>query len=323
MKIVFLDRATVSPNITFPTPTFAHQWHSYNTTPPTLTAERLQGATIAITNKVAIDRAILEQCPDLKYIAVAATGTNVIDIEACREHQVVVANITGYACDSVAEHTFMMLLALFRQLKPYSQALDRGDWQKQQQFCFFLPDNPIQNLRDKTLGLVGTGAIAQRIAQLAKAFGMHIVWHSPSGRAHVEGEATVSLNSLLATSDVVSLHCPLTPETHQLINSDALKNMRSSALLLNTARGDVVDTDALLDALDTGEIAGAGLDVLPQEPPSDDARIMRALSNQNLLVTPHTAWASDEAMQILTNQLMAKIEDYVSGKAIINLAMPL
>ena len=316
MKIVCLDRATISASTRLPTPSFEHTWLSYDNTQAEQTIERLLQADIAITNKVVIDRKVLEACPTLKYIAVAATGVNVIDLPACKEHGVTVANVTGYATHAVAEHTFMMILALLKQLKAYQQTMMQGQWQAAKQFCYFVEGASISSLQGKCLGLIGTGAIAQATAALAKAFGMTASYFSPSGRADVDGLATVSLSELMANSDVVSIHCPLTEVTEQLINAQALALMKPKALLINTARGPIVDVPALLKALERGEIAGAGLDVLPQEPPSAESAIMAALDKANLLVTPHTAWASEEAMQALANQLMAKMEDFVAGRPV-------
>lgn len=319
MHIVVLDRATLGADIVLKTPSFSHQWIEHAHTAREQTVEHLKGASIAITNKVIIDRACLEACPNLNYIAVAATGVNIIDLEACRDHGVHVANVTGYGTHAVAEHAFMLMLALSKQLKGYTQAIDHGKWQASQQFCFFMPHQPVNNLRGKILGLIGTGGIALATAHLAQAFGMKPLFYSPSGRKGVEGQSTLSLEQLLAQSDIVSIHCPLSDKTQNLIGRNALSQMKPNALLINTARGPIVDLDALLDALDDQQIAGAGLDVLPTEPPAIESRVMQALDRPNLIVTPHSAWASNESMQALVNQMMAKIEDYVAGRSVINL----
>ncbi|WP_053981679.1 D-2-hydroxyacid dehydrogenase [Marinagarivorans algicola] len=318
-KITFLDHSTFPPNITFTPPRFRHQWQSYDTTAPTQTAKHLQGATFAITNKVVIDEAILSQCPTLQYIAVAATGFNIVDIAACKKRNIVVTNITDYATHSVAEHVFMLMLALNKQLKNYTQALEAGQWQQSEQFCFFL-DGGIHTLRGKTLGLIGTGAIAMATASLAHAFGMEVIFYSPSGREAVGNNACVSLPVLLERSDVVSVHCPLTSDTQHLINPHTLKLMKPSALLINTARGPIVDEAAVIAALQRKQLAGAGLDVVAQEPPRANSSVMQALKHPGLIITPHVAWASQTAMQALANQLMQKIEDYVAGKPVVNLA---
>jgi glycerate dehydrogenase len=318
LSICFLDRATLASSIEFKRPSFKHRWIEYANTAAADTAARLKDSHIAITNKVVIDEAILDQCPKLKYIAVAATGANVVDLEACRQRGIVVANVTDYATHAVAEHVFMFILALSKQLKPYSQALVDGQWQANNQFCFFL--EPIQTLHHKTLGLIGTGSIAKATAKLARAFGMQVIFYSPSGRKRVDEYICVSLDRLLAASDVVSIHCPLTSQTQKLISTTEFNKMKSTALLINTARGPIVNIDALLVALNSKIIAGAGLDVLPEEPPAKNSPIMAALNCSNLLITPHTAWASHSAMQTLANQLIHKMEDFAAGKPVINLA---
>ncbi|HEY7774629.1 MAG TPA: D-2-hydroxyacid dehydrogenase [Marinagarivorans sp.] len=314
MNIVFLDRATLGPSVKFPKPRFAHCWTEYPQTSPTQTSERLQAAHIAITNKVVIDEAVLNNCPHLKYIAVAATGTNVIDVDACQARNVVVANVTDYATQDVAEHALMLMLTLCKQLKAYQQAIGEGEWQKSGQFCFFLDQMPaIGSLHGKTLGLIGTGNIARATARLATALGMEVQYYSPSGRTEVGGGRCIILSHLLKTSDIVSVHCPLTDSTQHLIGADELEIMKPSALLVNTARGPIVDIDALIHAINTGVIAGAGLDVLPQEPPAQDSPIMQAaINNPRMVITPHTAWASHNAMQTLANQLITKIEHFAA-----------
>ena len=318
-RIVFLDRATFPTNILFDAPSFPHFWQNYAGTNAEQTISHLQNATIAITNKVMINEAVLNACPKLKYIAVAATGVNVVDLAACKKRNIVVANVTGYATHSVAEHVLMLMLVLSKQFKKYSQALTNGQWQRSGQFCFFL-DEGIQLLRGKMLGLIGTGSIAIATAKLAEAFGMTVIFHSPSGRSHVNGEPCLSLTTLLAKADVVSVHCPLTSQTQHLINANTLTLMKPSALLINTARGPIVDEQAVVAALRSNALAGAGLDVLAQEPPAASSVVMQALDHPNLIITPHTAWASQSAMQTLANQLMQKIEDYAAGRAVTNLA---
>ena len=315
MNIVFLDRATIGPSIQFPKPAFNHHWTEYPQTTPEQTIVRLQNADIAITNKVVIDKTVLDHCPKLQYIAVAATGMNVVDLNACAERGITVANVSDYATQDVAEHVFMLMLALTKQLKAYSAALAQGQWQASKQFCFFLDNQPpISTLRGKKLGLIGTGNIAQATAKLAEAFAMNVVYYSPSGRKNVGAAACVSLNQLLTTSDIISIHCPLTEHTQTLIGEKQFALIKPSALLINTARGPIIDINALLNALHDNKLAGAGLDVLPEEPPTQDCAIMQALDNPRLIVTPHTAWASHNAMQTLANQLIQKLETFVTSQ---------
>ena len=326
MNIVFLDRATLGPHVQFPTPSFNHTWVEYPNTPAELTLERLKSAHMVITNKVVITADVIAQCPHLKYIAVAATGVNVVDIPACQARGIIVANITQYATHAVAEHVFMLMLALIKQFKPYQQALNAGQWQAAQQFCFFLDGCTIQTLQGKTLGLIGTGNIAQTTAKLAQAFGMQVIWHSPSGREHIQQVPCVPLNTLLSQADVVSIHCPLithpdSASTFHLIGAQQLQLMKPTAYLINTARGPIVNIDALLHALSQKTIAGAGLDVLPQEPPCTNSPIMQALQHPHLLLTPHTAWASQSAMQTLANQLIDKMNTFAAGGTVTNLAV--
>lgn len=317
MNIVFLDRATIGPSIHFPKPAFNHHWTEYPQTTPKQTIARLQGANIVITNKVVIDKAVLDACPTLQYIAIAATGMNIVDLEACTERRITVANVTDYATQDVAEHVFMLMLALTKQLKAYSYAVEKGQWQASEQFCFFLNNQqPIATLRGKTLGLIGTGNIAKATAKIAAAFAMNIMYYSPSGRKSIDGTACVSFETLLKTSDVVSIHCPLTENTQSLIDPKALALMQPTALLINTARGPIVDINALLNALRDNTLAGAGLDVLPEEPPAKNSTIMQALNNPRLIVTPHTAWASHSAMQTLANQLIHKMEAFVTAQSL-------
>ena len=316
MNIVFLDRATLGPSVSFPKPAFVHHWTEHPQTMREQTIARLQGANIAITNKVVIDETVLDGCPNLQYIAVAATGMNVVDLKACAERGITVANVSDYATQDVAEHTFMLMLALTKQLKAYSAALAQGQWQASKQFCFFLDGQPaISTLRGKTLGLIGTGNIAQATAQIAEAFAMDVVYYSPSGRIAVGNVACMPLKQLLSTSDIISIHCPLTEQTQTLIGAKELELVKPSALLINTARGPIVDINALLNALQRKKLAGAGLDVLPQEPPEQDSDIMQALDNPRLIVTPHSAWASHNAMQTLANQLIYKMEKFVTSQA--------
>lgn len=320
-KIVFLDRATLSPETIIPELSFAHEWTFYAQTSPQQVVPRSRGAQAVITNKVVIDRDVIQALPELRYIGVAATGVNVIDLPACAEAGITVCNVEHYGSDSVAEHVLMLMLMLTRQMKPYQRALARGDWQKSKQFCFFL--EPVRNLRGLTLGLVGTGSIAKSVARLASAFGMRVVHHSPSGRLEVDGSECLDLRELMSISDVVSVHCPLNEYTHHLVDSDALAAMQSRAWLINTARGSVVDTQALLTALRRKQIAGAALDVLPEEPPPADDPVFRAsLEMDNLLLTPHVAWASQTAMQTLVNQLCSRLEAFFCGREVPNLAQP-
>ena len=306
-RIVFLDRQSLKAEVR--RPSFSHAWEEYDQTEESLVAGRLAGATVAITNKVPIRRASLEQLPELKMIAVAATGYDVIDIDACRERGIAVANIRNYAVHTVPEHTFAMIFALRRNLIAYREDVLRGRWQAQDQFCFF--DHPIQDLHGSTLGIFGEGALGQATAAIARALGMRVLFadHPPPKAANVE---FTDPETVLTQSDIISLHCPLTPASRNFIGIEQFKKMKRSAILINTARGGLVDEQALKTALDTGLIAGAGFDVLTKEPPKNGNPLLE-LRMPNFILTPHVAWASDGAMQFLADQLIDNIEKSIAG----------
>jgi glycerate dehydrogenase len=313
-QVVFLDSATIADGISIPPANFEHEWTSFNKTNATQTLKRAQNADLIITNKVAFNKELLSQLPQLKHIAIAATGTNCVDLVAAREFGIEVSNVPGYATCSASEHVMAMILSLRRNLLAFQSDIATGKWQASQQFCFY--NNPILDLYGSTLGLIGTGAIAQQVASVAKAFGIRVIFHSVSGRKMMQGEELVSLNYLLENSDIVSLHCPLTPATENLINAQRLNLMRHSALLINTARGSVVDLNALHQALLNKKIAGAGIDVAPQEPPPSDSIMMQLNTLLNCIVTPHTAWASQQSSQALVNQIVANLKAFVEGQSI-------
>jgi glycerate dehydrogenase len=306
-RIVFLDRQSLKAEVR--RPSFSHLWEEHDQTEESLVASRLAGATVAITNKVPIRRASLEQLPELKMIAVAATGYDVIDIDACRERGIAVANIRNYAVHTVPEHTFAMIFALRRNLIAYREDVLRGRWQAQDQFCFF--DHPIQDLHGSTLGIFGEGALGQATASIARALGMRVLFadHPPPKAANVE---FTDPETVLAQSDIISLHCPLTPASRNFIGIEQFKKMKRSAILINTARGGLVDEHALKTAIETGLIAGAGFDVLTKEPPKEGNPLLE-LRSPNFILTPHVAWASDGAMQFLADQLIDNVEASIAG----------
>ena len=262
--VVFLDRATLKANVR--RPAFAHVWEEHGQTPEAEVVARLAKATVAITNKVPISRASLEQLPGLKMIAVAATGYNIIDMAACREHGVAVANIRNYAVHTVPEHVFALILALKRNIIAYHVDVLRGRWQTHDQFCFF--DHRIGDLHGSTLGIIGAGTLGRETARIAQAFRMRVLYAKSLSDASDDGDR-VPLDQLLSMSDIVSLHCPLTDATRNLLGERELRLMRPKALLINTARGGLVDEAALARALKEGWIAGAGFDVLTKEPPTE------------------------------------------------------
>jgi glycerate dehydrogenase len=316
-RIVFLDRDTIAPQIALPTPGFDHTWENHARTAPDETAGRLADAIIAITNKVRIGAAELDAAPDLRLIAVAATGYDCVDVAACAERGVAVANIRGYSVNTVPEHVFTLLLALRRSLVPYVTDTRDGAWQRAGQFCFF--DHPIRDLAGATMGVVGRGGIGSRVADLARAFGMEVIFAARPGQP--SGDGRVAFEDFCARADVISLHCPLTDATRGLLGADAFARMKRAPIILNTARGALVDLPALEAALDAGQVAGAGIDVADREPPAADDILMRLADHPRVLVTPHIAWASDTAQQTLSDQLGDVLEAFHAG-APINLVTP-
>jgi glycerate dehydrogenase len=306
--VVFLDRNTLRADVR--RPRFEHEWVEYEKTAPEEVVGRLGGATIAITNKVRLGREALEQLPRLRMIAVAATGLDIIDLDAAHERGLTVSNVRGYAQAAVPEHVFALILALRRNLLAYREDVRRGAWAASEAFC--LLDHPIRDLRASTLGIVGHGSIGRGVERLAVAFGMRVLLSEHKGAPRVR-EGRTPFEEVLRESDMVTLHAPLAPETRHMIGRDELGRMKASAILINCARGGVVDEAALADALREGRIAGAGLDVLTREPPREGNPLLE-LDLPNLIVTPHVAWASLEAMQALADQLIDNIEAFVRGK---------
>lgn len=306
-RIVFLDRASLKARVR--TTPCAASYQEFEKTSADQVVERLREATVAITNKVPLPAEIVRQLPQLKMIAVAATGYDVVDISACRELGIRVANIRNYAVHTVPEHTFALILALRRNLLAYRQDLIAGVWQRSPQFCFF--DHPIGDLYGSTLGILGEGVLGQGTARLAEAFGMTVLFadHAPPKR---DDTTFTPLDEVLERADVLSLHCPLTDDTRHIIGERELRRMKPSALLINTARGGLVDEAALLRALTEGWIGGAGFDVLTTEPPVNGHPLLD-VQRPNFILTPHVAWASDGAMQFLADQLIDNIEAWHKG----------
>ncbi len=311
MRIVQLEGESLIAEVR--RPAFAHEWIEYAATTPDQVVERLAGASIAITNKAPIDAAAVNALPELKMIAVSATGTNNIDLAACQARGIVVSNIRGYASATVPEHVLALMLALSRNLMAWRETIQAGGWQKSAQFCLF--DHPIRDLHGATLGLIGgRGVLGQGVEKLALAFGMHVL-HAEHKNATTLRPGNTPFDQVLAEADVISLHCPLNDATRGLIGVPELQAMKRSALLINTARGGIVDELALVEALNTGEIAGAGFDVLSAEPPGDSHPLLapELLALPNFLLTPHVAWSSRPAMQTLADQLIDNIEAFAAG----------
>lgn len=309
VEIVFLDRDGLP--VALPDLPFPHQLHAYPATSADQVAARCRDAAVVITNKVPFPRALLQQLPKLRMLAVAATGVNHIDLEACRAQGVAVANVRHYGDASVAEHAFMLMLALARQLPAYQRDVASGCWQRAPQFCHF--GAPIRELEGSHLGIVGAGGIGQALAVRARAFGMRVSFAERKGAERVR-QGYLAFDQVLAEADVLSLHCPLTAETQHLIAAPELARMKPGALLINTGRGGLVNEQDLLVALNSGQLGGAGFDVLEQEPPGDNAALLLSQHPQ-LIVTPHVAWASQPAMARLAQQLVDNITAFVAGEA--------
>jgi len=305
--IVFLDSGSLKAEIR--EAAFEHTWTNFPTTSPDQVAERLAPATIAVTNKVPVRADALTRAKSLRLIAVAATGTDIVDLAACRSRNIVVQNIRNYANASLPEHVFALILALRRNLFAYRADVDAGRWQRAEHFC--LLDHPIRDLAGSTLGLVGFGALGKAVAALGVAFGMRVLAFDmqPVGGPGVEA---ASLEKILEASDIISLHVPLGPGTASLIGARELARMKPNCLLINTARGGLVDEQALADALRAGRIGGAGFDVLSVEPPHGGNPLLE-LRLPNFVLTPHVAWASVQAMQGLADQLIDNLESFVAG----------
>lgn len=310
-RIVCLERESFIADLR--RPDFSHEWIEYPHTGPGEAEERLRGATIAIVNKLPVTAALVAALPDLRMVAVSATGANNIDREACRQRGIVVSNIRGYAVHTVPEHVFALLLALSRNLVAYRQSVQAGRWQGCGEFCFF--DHPIHDLYGATLGIVGSGSLGAGVARLAAAFGMRVLQAEHKGAVAVRPGYT-DFATVLREADALTLHCPLTDDTRDLIGEAELKAMKPSALLVNTARGGLVDEAALVRALKEGWIAGAGFDVLSAEPPPADHPLLdpELLALPNFLLTPHVAWASRPAMQALADQLIDNLEAFARGE---------
>jgi glycerate dehydrogenase len=307
-SVVFLERQSVRADVR--RPRCAATYVEHDKTTPEQVVERLRDATVAIVNKVVLRDETLAQLPKLKMIAMAATGYDCVDIEACRRRGIAVANIRNYAVHTVPEHVFMMVLALRRSLLAYRHDVQQGAWQKSDQFCFIT--HPIGDLHGSTIGIIGEGAIGQGTAAIARGFGMKVLFadHEPPKAPGVE---FTPFSQVLETSDVLSLHVPLSAATRNLIGYEQMKRMKRNALLINTARGGLVDERALIRALDEGLIAGAGFDVLTVEPPREGNPLLE-VRRPDFILTPHVAWASDDAMQFLADQMIDNIDAWAEGK---------
>lgn len=312
MKLVILDGNAANPG------DLSWEWlkevadeiEIYDVTPPELVVERAKDADVLTTNKVVFTREVIEQLPKCKYIQVLATGYNVVDCEAAKEHGITVCNIPAYSTDGVAQLVFALTMELANRVGLHSDSVNRGEWAACPQFCYWKTTQV--ELAGKTFGIVGFGKIGSAVAQIANALKMNVKAYSPHTRSY-DGFGTVdfvSLDEVISSSDVISLHCPLTPETTGLVNAEFIAKMKKTAFLINTSRGPVLDEEAVANALNNGDIAGCGVDVLCAEPPVNGSPLIGA---KNCFITPHIAWASLEARTRLMNIFESNFKAYLNG----------
>lgn len=306
-RIVFLDRETLPPQTYLRPPAFAHESVVYPNTKAEEVAERIRDADIVITNKVPLTEAALDAAHRLRLVAVAATGVDNIDLRACQLRDISVCNVRNYALHSVPEHAFALIFALRRNLLAYSKSVQAGRWADSGMFCFF--DHPIRDLAGATLGIIGAGVLGKAVGQIGHALGMKVLFAARKGSEGMSPFYT-PFEAVLEQSDVISLHCPLTPATRGLIGAAEFERMVRCPLLINTARGGLVDEGALIIALNEGRISGAGFDVATEEPPTESHPLWQLVGRADFILTPHVAWASNEAVQTLADQLIDNIDSW-------------
>jgi len=311
MKAVFLDYSTVGPGLdTSPLTEQLPGLEIFDATQDDQVLERIRDAEFVVANKIRISDALFDAAPKLRFIGLTATGTDNIDLESARSHGVAVCNIRGYCSPSVTEHVFGVLLMLAHNLHTYTATVRDGAWQKSENFCMLT--YPVRELSSMTMGIVGFGELGRSVARKAHEFDMEVIISARPGSVSVADDR-VEFDELLQRSDVVSLHCPLTEATQGLIGANELRRMKSSAILINTARGALIDSAALAIALRDGDIAAAAIDVLPEEPPVNGDPLLD-YSGDNLLVTPHIAWTTDRARQDSIIELAANVEAFLKGE---------
>ena len=310
MKIVITDGFAVNPgDLSWDILNQFGSVEIYDDTPNQLAAQRIADADIAIINKTKIDEPLLASCPNLKLICVAATGYNVVDCDAAAKRGIPVCNVPGYGTNAVAQFTFSLLLELCNRVGLHDSLVHEGQWSRRTGFCFW--ETPQMELAGKTMGIIGFGSIGQAVGRIAQAFGMEVLACNRSKSP--EGEKIgryVELEELLASSDIVSLHCPYTPQTHELINESTICKMKDGAILLNTARGGVINEQAVAHGLKTGKLRGAAVDVVSREPITEDNPL---LSAPNCIITPHMAWAPLESRQRIIDSIVKSIRGFLNG----------
>lgn len=310
MKAIFLDRGTFLDSVELPAPEGVSDYVVYDNTAQDNTEiiERCQDADIIITNKIKIDKQIIESLPKLKLIQLTATGKNNVDEQACKDNDITLYNVAGYAIKSVPEHTFMLMLNAMRAGLYYHQKVTDGTWQQDGNFC--LLDMPLIDLEDKTLGIIGVGTIGKRVTEIAKAFGMQVLWAEHQGKSPRSQDYT-AFDEVLAQSDVLSLHCPLTEDTKHLMNADTLAKMTRRPLLVNVARGGIVDTQAVVDAINEEQILGYATDVFAQEPIAADDPLLSLSEHPRVVFSPHNAWGSLAAQKTLWDILSKQVSKFI------------
>ena len=308
MQAVFLDKGTFSDNVDLPAPTGVTDYITYDDTPQALIIERCQHADIIITNKVQISADVIAKLPKLKLIQLTATGMNNVDQDACDAHGIALYNVAGYAVKSVPEHTFMLMLNAMRAGLYYHNKVTDGTWVEDGNFC--LLDIPLIDLENKTLGIIGAGTIGKRVTEIARAFGMTVLWAEHQGHTP-RNEDYTAFDEVLARADVISLHCPLNDATKHLINKDTLAKMTKKPLLINVARGGIVDSQALTDAIHSEQILGYGSDVFEQEPIAADDPLLALGEHPRVIFSPHNAWGSKSAQETLWQMLSKQVNDFI------------
>ncbi len=313
MRGVFLDLESVSTGdlLLASLESALPDWNFHPATDARQVASRIEGCDVVVSNKVVLDADTILGAGALRFICVAATGTNNIDLKAARQRNVTVSNVVGYATPAVVQHVFGLLLALSTRLIDYDHWIHEGNWQRSEQFCSLA--FPIRELSGKVMGIVGYGELGRAVAHVAQAFGMQVLVAQRPG-SDAPAANRVPLEALLPQVDVLSLHCPLTAETRNLIGARELAMMKADAVLINTARGGIVEEAALADALRRGRLGGAGIDVLSREPPRDGNPLLQEPPLPNLIVTPHTAWASCESRQRMIEEVAANVRAFITGR---------
>lgn len=314
MEIVVLDGYTLNPgDLTWDEIAAQGSLQVYDRTASDQIMERIGNAEIVFTNKTPLTKEVFEKAPNIKFVGVLATGYNVVDIEAARDNNVIVSNIPTYGTQSVAQMVFALLLELCQHVQLHSDAVKNGEWSRSEDFCFW--KTPLIELADKVIGIVGLGRIGTQVAKIAAAFGMKVLAMDAKIEAgrRSDGIEMVDMDDLLKNADVVSLHCPLFPETQGIINKASLSKMKDSAFLINTSRGPLVVEKDLTEALDNGVIAGAALDVLSIEPPEENNPLYKA---KNCIITPHISWATKEARERLMHIAATNLEVFIAGKPV-------